>query len=179
LKITSTFKGSNALTIDDIEIMVIIVDEKLMINHHHDKKLANVTVTGEIRFSPQELHQMNTSEKRLFKLKCELWGQDMIAKDKLYTFNPLKYYPGVSQNISETFTFKEILSEGVLDEDVGKHEVYAKLILTNLSTGNQVIDKTNTVSLGKSKEYAKLILTNLSTGILYCVTHFTNHFLYI
>jgi len=51
--------------------------------------------------------------------------------------------------------------------------------LTNLSTGNQVIDKTNTVSLGKSKEYAKLILTNLSTGILYCVTHFTNHFLYV
>ncbi len=159
--------------------MVIIVDEKLMINHHQDKKLANVTVTGEIRFSPQELYQMNTSEKRLFKLKCELWGQDMIAKDKLYTFNPLKYYPGVSQNISEPFTFKEILSEGVLDEDLGKNEVYAKLILTNLSTGNQVVDKNINVSLLKNEVYAKLILTNLSTGILYCVGHFINHFLYI
>ena len=159
--------------------MVIIVDEILKINHHRDKKLANVTVTGEIRFSSQELYQMNTTEKKLFKLKCELWGQDMIGKDKLYTFNPLKYYPSVSRNISEPFTFKEIISEGVLDEDLGKNMIYAKLILTNLSTGNQVIDKTNTVSLTKSKEYAKLILTNLSTGILYCVTHFVDHFIYI
>ena len=39
--------------------MVIIVDEKLMINHNNDKKLANVKVNGEIRFSKQELNKMN------------------------------------------------------------------------------------------------------------------------
>jgi hypothetical protein len=135
------------------EIKVIIVDEKLIIDHDQNRKLANVTVTGEIRFSPQEIYQMINYEEKLFKLKCELWGQDMVTKDKLYTFNPLKYYPGYTPNPTERFTFKEILGQGVLDEDVGKEEIYAKLILTNLLTGNQVIDKTEAIIFG-NKIYA-------------------------
>lgn len=135
------------------EIKVIIVDEKLIIDHNQNRKLANVTVSGEIRFSPQEMYQMINYEEKLFKLKCELWGQDIIDKDKLYTFNPLKYYPSYTPNPIERFTFKEILGQGVLDEDVGKEEIYAKLILTNLLTGNQVIDKTQATSFGK-KIYA-------------------------
>ncbi|MFB5599936.1 MAG: hypothetical protein ACE5SW_06890 [Nitrososphaeraceae archaeon] len=126
--------------------MVIILNEKLIINHDHNKKLSQVAVSGEIRFTPQELYQMNTNGKCLFKLKCELWGKDIVTNDKLFIFNPLKYFPDISPTICEKFTFKEILGEGVLDEDLGKNEVYARLILTNLANGNQIIDKTETVS---------------------------------
>ena len=132
---------------------MIIVDEKLTIGHDQNGKFTNVIVTGEIRFGPQELYQMVNHEEKLFKLKCELWGQDMVVKDKLYTFNPLKYYPTYAANATERFTFKEVLGHGVLDEDLGKDEIYAKLILTNLLTGNQVIDKTDIVRYGK-KIYA-------------------------
>jgi hypothetical protein len=126
--------------------MVIILNEKLIINHDHNKKLSQVAVSGEIRFTPQELYQMTTNGKRLFKLKCELWGKDIVTNDKLFIFNPLKYFPAISPAISEKFTFSEILGEGVLDEDLGREEVYARFILTNLSSGNQIIDKTETVS---------------------------------
>jgi hypothetical protein len=126
--------------------MVIILNEKLIINHDHNKKLAEVDVSGELRFTPQELYQMNTNGKRLFKLKCELWGKDIVTNDKLFIFNPLKYFPDISPSICETFIFREILGEGVLDEDLGKDRVYARLILTNLSNGNQIIDKTDSVS---------------------------------
>jgi hypothetical protein len=118
----------------------------LGITHDHAKKLANVKVTGKITFTRFELAQMKDGLR--FKLKCSLWGADSGltgADDFLYTLSS-KYYPDASPNQVETYTFEVTLGEGVLDEDWGTDEVYAKVRLINLYTLVAVTKNSNTVS---------------------------------
>lgn len=130
--------------------MATITDRKLTIAHDHEKKTATVTVRCKVNFTKLELCQMkNCSEARLFKLKCQLWGEDSglnFGDDFLYTFNDVYYFPDATPAATESRTFSVVVGEGLLDEDWGQDEIYAKLILTNLSTLVAVKKNTNTVS---------------------------------
>lgn len=80
---------------------------------------------------------------KLFKLRCQLWGADSWltgADDYLWTYPSVHYFPDATQSSSETRTFVAIVGEGVLDEDWGVDDVYAKVLLINMFT-NQTIKK--------------------------------------
>ena len=114
--------------------MATLSKPSLSINHDHGKKLGKVVVTGKITFTEFELSQMKEGLK--FKLKCSLWGEDSGLTgddDYLYTLSS-KYFPDASPAMVENYKFEVTLGEGVLDEDWGTDEVYAKLTLVNLYT---------------------------------------------
>ena len=96
-----------------------------------------------------ELCQMKLcSGSRLFKLKCQLWGEDSGltgADDFLYTYPKVYFFPDPSPSGTETCKFEDVLGEGLLDEDWGQDEVYGKLNLDNLYTLVGIVKKTNTV----------------------------------
>ena len=126
--------------------MATLSTPALSITHDHAKKLAKVVVTGKITFSAFELNQMKEGLK--FKLKCSLWGADSGltgADDYLYTLSS-KYFPDASPALVENYKFDITLGEGVLDEDWGTDEVYAKLKLINLYTLVAVTKNSNEVS---------------------------------
>lgn len=129
--------------------MATITDAVLSITHDERKKLASVVVNCKVNFTPIELCQMKAcAVGKWFKLKCQLWGSDsgiFGADDQLYTFSKLFYFPDPTPSAVETCTFNDTLGEGVLDEDWGEDEVYAKLTLYNLITLGSISKKTNTV----------------------------------
>ncbi len=130
--------------------MASITDAVLSITHDHRKKLATPTVKCKVHFSELELCQMkNCSKSKLFKLKCQLWGEDGFltgADDFLFTYSNVFFFPDASPTATEARTFTVTVGEGVLDEDWGEDEVYGKLILQNLLTGSSGSKKTNVVS---------------------------------
>ena len=130
--------------------MASITNAVLSISHDHRKQLAVPTVKCKVKFSALELCQMkNCPEAKLFKLKCQLWGQDGFltgADDFLFTYSNVFYFPDSSPAATEDRTFTVTLGEGVLDEDWGQDEIYGKLILQNLLTGNSGSRNTNVVS---------------------------------
>jgi hypothetical protein len=100
-----------------------------------------------VTFTPYEMNQMKSGLR--FRLRAELWGDDSLVlggDDKLYTYTPVKYFPDAAPTATETVTFDAILGEGVLDEDIGRDEIYARLTLTNLYTMVTVGAKSNTVA---------------------------------
>lgn len=126
--------------------MATLSKPALSINHDHGKKLAKVSVTGKITFSEYELIQMKDGLK--FKLKCVLWGDDSGltgADDQLFTLTN-KYLPDSSPSMVENYKFEVTLGEGVLDEDWGTDEVFAKVKLINLYTQVPVSKNSNVVS---------------------------------
>lgn len=129
--------------------MAIITDAVLSIAHDDRKKLANVVVNCKVHFTPIELCQMKTcAVGKWFKLKCVLWGSDSGltgADDQLYTLDKVFFFPDVTPTAVEACTFNVTLGEGVLDEDWGEDEVYAKLTLYNLMTLITISKNTNTV----------------------------------
>jgi hypothetical protein len=130
--------------------MATITDANLTITHGHTKKLARAVVRCKVNFTALELCQMKTcAQARLFKLKCQLWGADSGltgADDHLFTYTNVFFYPDATPNGSEAATFEVTLGEGVLDEDIGRDEVYGRLQLTNLYTLGVVNKNTNEVS---------------------------------
>ncbi len=128
--------------------MATITNRVLKITHDHKKKTANPIVTCTVRFSTLELCQMkNCPEARLFKLKCQLWGDDPWWDDFLYTYNNVYFFPDGNPAASENRMFDVTVGEGLLDEDWwGKDEIYGKLILYNLLSGVQIRKNTNVVS---------------------------------
>jgi hypothetical protein len=117
----------------------------LAISHDHVKKLAAVTVRVKLAFTTYELKQMKDGLQ--FKCKCELWGADSGfngADDKLYVLSP-KYFPDASPSGTEEISFQVTLGEGVLDEDWGRDEVYAHVVLQNLFTQTKSSKNSNTV----------------------------------
>jgi len=140
--------------------MATITDAKLVVTHDHEKKLVRPVVTCKVHFTDLEQCLMKTCARtRLFKLKCELWGEDSGltgSDDKLWTYTPVKYYPDPTPTATESVTFvvmpdpPGVLGEGVLDEDgfLGGYvdEVYGKLTLTNLFSLVRITKKTNVVS---------------------------------
>ncbi|MBI2764736.1 MAG: hypothetical protein HYX53_02360 [Chloroflexi bacterium] len=130
--------------------MANIINRVLTLQHDHRKKVVKATVKCDVTFSELELCQMKAcSEGRHYKLKCQLWGEDggfTFGDDFLFTYSNAFFFPDGTPNASESRTFDVTLGEGVLDEDWGQDEVYGKLMLTNLTTGSQLVKKTNTVS---------------------------------
>lgn len=130
--------------------MASITDAKLTITHDHRKKTAQPVVTCTVRFTELELCLMKACPKqRLFKLKCQLWGQDSGltgSDDFLYTYDSAYFFPDATPSASESRTFDVVVGEGLLDEDIGTDEIYGKLLLFNLFTSVQITKKTNVVS---------------------------------
>lgn len=130
--------------------MATITDRKLALTHDHNKKTVRAVVTCKVNFTELELCQMKVcTGARLFKLKCQLWGEDSgltFGDDFLFTYSDVFFFPDPTPAATESRTFTVLLGEGVLDEDWGQDEVYGLLMLTNLGTLVQVKKKTNTVS---------------------------------
>lgn len=130
--------------------MATITDRKLALTHDHNKKTVRAVVSCKVNFTELELCQMKICPgARLFKLKCQLWGEDSgltFGDDFLFTYSDVFFFPDPTPAAIESRTFTVLLGEGVLDEDWGQDEVYGLLMLTNLSTLVQVKKKTNTVS---------------------------------
>ena len=129
--------------------MASITNAVLSIAHDREKKIARVKVTCNVNFTALELCQMKSCRGNWFKLKCQLWGDDSGltgADDFLYTLSNVFYFPDGSPTATETRTFEVVVGEGLLDEDWGTDEVYAKLILYNLNTLVNITKNTNNVS---------------------------------
>jgi hypothetical protein len=129
--------------------MASITNASLVIEHDHRKKTAKVSVKCNVNFTPIELCQMKTCGGRWFKLKCKLWGADSGltgADDHLYTFPNVFFFPDPTPTAVENRQFEVLVGEGLLDEDLGTDEVYARLTLTNLNTLVSISKKTNQVS---------------------------------
>ena len=125
--------------------MAKISDASLSITQNSDGTSTPV-VKCKITFTPYERTQMMTGLR--FRLRCELWGDDAWlfgGDDKLYTYIPLKYFPDATPALVENVTFTATIPEGVLDEDIGRDEIYSRLTLTNLYTMVSSTTKTNTV----------------------------------
>jgi len=117
--------------------MATITKPSLDISLPTKEQTRKVTVTCNINFTQVELCQMKACPGRWFKLKCQLWGDDILfngPNDHLYTFSEARYFPDATSTGVEKVQFTANVGEGLLDEDLGTDEVYAKLILTNLNT---------------------------------------------
>lgn len=127
--------------------MATITNRSLAINHNHTSKSAKVTVTCKVNFTTFEMNQMK--EGLRFKLICQLWGEDSGLTgddDFLYTIPTAKFFPDSTPSASENVAFEVTVGEGLLNEDLGTDEVYAKLKLSNLYTLITVAGNTNVVS---------------------------------
>jgi len=130
--------------------MATITNAVLTLAHDHEKKTVRAVVKCKVNFTGLEQCQMkNCPRLNLFKLKCQLWGEDSGltgADDFLFTYSNVFFFPDPTPTSTESRTFDVLLGEGVLDEDWGQDEVYGLLKLVNLSTLVEVKKKTNTVS---------------------------------
>jgi hypothetical protein len=130
--------------------MATITNATLNLTHDHRKKTVHAVAKCTVNFTALELCQMkHCSEAKLFKLKCQLWGADSGltgADDFLYTYSSVFYFPDPTPAGSENRTFDVVLGEGVLDEDWGEDEVFAKFRLVNLSSLVEIRKNSNTVS---------------------------------
>lgn len=127
--------------------MATITNAVLAITHNHAAKTGRVLVTCKANFTAFELNQMKAGLK--FKMICQLWGQDSGltgADDFLYTIPTAKYFPDATPNATENVAFEVTVGEGLLNEDLGTDEVYAKLKLSNLYTMITVNKNSNVVS---------------------------------
>lgn len=108
---------------------------------------SRAVVRCKVTFTLYEMNQMKAGLR--LRLKAELWGDDAWAlggDDKVYTYTPIKYFPDAAPTTTETITFDTILGEGVLDEDIGRDEIYGRLTLVNLYTMVTASAKTNTIN---------------------------------
>jgi hypothetical protein len=130
--------------------MATITTAVLSISHDHTKKTATPVVRTSVLFSPIELHQMITHPGRWFKLKCELWAKDTLLgedgrDDLLYIYNDVYFFSDGNQTALESRIFQVVVGEGLLNEDVGIDEIYAKVRLTNLITSVTITRNSNVV----------------------------------
>ena len=130
--------------------MALITDVKLSIKHDHHKNLAHVQVSCKIAFTTLELCLMKSCTKtKMFKLKCKLWGEDgwfTGADDFLYTMPVVFFFPDSTPTANESKTFQVTVGEGLLDEDWGRDEVYARVYLSNYLSQTTISRKSNVVS---------------------------------
>ena len=130
--------------------MATITNAVLTLAHDHEKKTVRAIAKCNVNFTALEQCQMkNCPRMSLFKLKCQLWGEDgglTGADDFLFTYANVFFFPDPTPTGTESRTFDVLLGEGVLDEDWGEDEVYGLLKLINLSSLVEVRKKTNTVS---------------------------------
>ncbi len=126
--------------------MATLTNANLTITSDDEKKTSRCVVTCKAVFTPFELNDMKSGLR--FKLDCTLWGEDSGlngADDSLYTYGS-QFFPDASSTASKSVTFDVTLGTSVLNEDSGTDEVYAKLWLKNLYTGNAVPKKSNVIT---------------------------------
>lgn len=127
--------------------MATITNRNLTINHNHTAKSAKVMATCKVNFSAFEMAQMKQGLQ--FKLICQLWGEDSGlngADDFLYTIPNAKFFPDGTPNASENVAFEATVGEGLLNEDLGTDEVYARMKLSNLYTLVTIAGNSNVVT---------------------------------
>ena len=119
--------------------MATITSAKLTIEHDHKKKLAHVKVKTKIRFSELELCQMRVCpEARIFKLKCQLWGDDWPDPDDLlYTLDTVYYFPDGDPTANESRTFKVTLA---VQDFVAQETAAAEVVNVEVQVNDGVID---------------------------------------
>ncbi|MGF1613004.1 MAG: hypothetical protein ACFCVA_03575 [Gammaproteobacteria bacterium] len=66
--------------------------------------------------------------------------------DVLFIYSDIFNFPDPTPTATETRTFEVTVGESLLDEDIGRDEIYGLLILTNLATNAQIKKKTNVVT---------------------------------
>lgn len=105
-------------------------------------KTARCTAKVKVTFTSYELEEMKQGLH--FRLDCSLYGDDPIWDDHLYHYAS-KFFPDASPVNPENPVFDVVLGTSLLDEDLGRDEIYAKFRLRNLYTGRQVAAKSNTI----------------------------------
>jgi len=131
--------------------MATITKADLAISRDTGKHLATPVVSCRMTFTAAELALMKLlTGQRVYKLSCELWGADswpLGGDDKRFRYPTVYFFGDATPTANESRTFTVTLGQGVLDEDIGSDEIYAKLILANvLFPGPAVVRKTNEVS---------------------------------
>ena len=104
-------------------------------------------MTCKVNFTAFEMNQMKAGLR--FKLICQLWGEDsgLTGDDNfLYTIPTVKFFPDGTPSASENVALEVTVGEGLLNEDLGTDEVYARLKLSNLYTLVTISGNTNIVS---------------------------------
>jgi hypothetical protein len=115
--------------------MASLSNANLTLTRDTDKKTVRAVASVRITFTTFELNQMKQGLR--FRLRAKLMGADsglFGGDDDLFTYTPSKTFPDATPNNVENATFDVVLGEGVLDEDTGTDEIYAKFELTNLFT---------------------------------------------
>lgn len=126
--------------------MASITNATLHIESNAATGTSNCTVACKVYFTPYEQREMK--EGLRFVLHSTLWGEDLgnwlNPDDYIFSYGS-KYFPDASPSSPESVTFAATLGTNLLNEDFGTDEVFGKLTLRNLYTGNKVSAKTNVV----------------------------------
>lgn len=128
--------------------MATITNAKLEIGSSPTAGTSNCVVTCRVSFTKYELNEMKEGLK--FALHCNLWGEDLgpgnwLNPDDFIFSYASKHFPDATPANPEMVTFTATLGTSLLNEDFGTDEVYGRLRLKNLYTGNVVTAKTNVI----------------------------------
>lgn len=130
--------------------MAKILNAVLSLTHDQTKRTVRAVAKCTVKFTDLELCEMKTCQvANMFKLKCKLRGADSGltgADDQLFTYPSSVFFPDADPTSAEHRTFDVVVGEGVLDEDWGQDEVYARFQLVNLYTLVAVSKDSNVVS---------------------------------
>jgi hypothetical protein len=134
-------------------IMPTLTNRTLTITRDPRKKTARCVVKCNVNFNALELCQMKACPKAShYRLRCRLMGEDnglgalINPDDVLFIYSDIFNFPDPTPTATEARTFDITVGESLLDEDIGRDEIYGLLILTNLATNAQLKKKTNVVT---------------------------------
>ena len=119
--------------------MASLSNATLTLNRDAAKKTVRAVARCRITYTQFELNQMQQGLQ--FRMRAKLMGADsglFGGDDDLFTYTPAKFYPDATPTSVETATFEVTLGDEVLDEDLGRDEIFARFELTNLFTLNVV-----------------------------------------
>ena len=133
--------------------MAKIINRVLTLTHDKKKHAVRAIVKCDIHFNDLELCQVKVYSVRMFKLKCELWGEPTQLKtslddrsEQLFTFPSIYFFHNGQTREVESRLFDVTIQEALLDNELGRDQVFAKLKLYNLSSANIFIGETNIVT---------------------------------
>jgi hypothetical protein len=134
--------------------MASILNRVLTLKRDREKHTVRAIVKCDIRFTDLELCQMKSCQVRHYKLRCELWGKELgLAEqiffgsdDYLFTYSDIYFFPDGTPTLTESRSFDVTIGDSLLDEDLGRDEIYGKLKLYNLGTGALLARETNIVT---------------------------------
>ncbi len=128
--------------------MAILINSKLAINLNLPNKMAEVVVTGKVKFTTFEFFMLQNGVR--FRLDCRIWGEDwgqgnlLNSDDKLFSYGS-KFFPDTNPTQTENFTFTKQVPQSTLDEDTGTDNIYGEVTITNLENLVRSKQRTNIV----------------------------------